>query len=274
VKRATFMAAFFVSTAIHVGALSSNLLHVSAGSVPENRVQAVRLHIVPPAVTAPPIQPQDPMENVLPEIPSAAGSEVIERNMSEQFQDMRHDTPAAETSRVDAVEKESLPEKSTVPEIEKKLREEVTSSDESPQEYLGTYYPVVPGGPNQGSIARAYPSSLTGLAPVPVKRSEGKGSRESKRAVPAMITLSSKPNYPRYSRLHKEEGTTVLSVEILSDGQLGRVDVVRSSGYRRLDQAAVKGMQNAELIPALKDGKKVTSIKRIAIKFDLEDWGE
>jgi TonB family protein len=274
VKRATFTAAFFVSTAIHVGALSSNLLHVSAGSVTEKRVQTVRLHILPPAVTARPILPQESAENVIPEKPRAPGSEVIERSMSEQFQNMRHDTQVAETSRVDAVEEESLPEKTTVPEIERKSQEEVTSSDESPQEHLDTHYPVVPGGLNQGEIERAYPSSLTALAPVPVKRSEGKGSRESERTVPAMITLSSKPNYPRYSRLHKEEGTTVLSVEILSDGQLGRVDVIRSSGYRRLDQAALKGIRNAELVPALKDGKKVTSIERIAIKFDLEDWGE
>jgi TonB family protein len=268
------MAAFFVSTAIHVGALSSNLLHVSAGSVPENRVHAVRLHIVPPAVTAPPILPQDSAEKVIPEIPRAVGSQVIERNMSEQFQDTRHDTPAAEISRVDAVEKESLPEKSTVPEIERKLREEVAATDESREEPSETRYPVVPGGSNPGGIERAYPSAYTALAPIPVKRSEIKGNRESERAVPAKITLSSKPSYPRYSRLHKEEGTTVLSVEILSDGQLGRVDVVRSSGYRRLDQAAVKGIRNAELIPALKDGKKVTSVKRIAIKFDLSDWGE
>jgi TonB family protein len=55
---------------------------------------------------------------------------------------------------------------------------------------------------------------------------------------------------------------------------MGRVDVVRSSGYRRLDEAAVKGIRKAELIPALKDGKKVTSVKSIAITFDLEDWGD
>jgi len=42
----------------------------------------------------------------------------------------------------------------------------------------------------------------------------------------------------------------------------------------RLDQAAVKGMRKAELVPAVRDGSKVVSVKRISIKFDLEDWGE
>ena len=33
-------------------------------------------------------------------------------------------------------------------------------------------------------------------------------------------------------------------------------------------------MQKAELVAAVKDGRKVASVKRISIKFDLEDWGE
>ena len=89
--------------------------------------------------------------------------------------------------------------------------------------------------------------------------------------VPASAVGLSKPAYPRGSRIHGEEGTVVLSVEVLADGRPGKIDIVSSSGYRRLDRAALKAIGRARFIPARIDGRAVDSTQRIAFRFDLYD---
>lgn len=82
-----------------------------------------------------------------------------------------------------------------------------------------------------------------------------------------------RPRYPRYSRRHGEEGTVVLSVEIRADGQRGKIEIVSSSGYSRLDWAAVQALERATFIPARVGDKPVSSRKRVAFTFRLEDPG-
>ena len=89
--------------------------------------------------------------------------------------------------------------------------------------------------------------------------------------IPAAAVGLSKPEYPRFSRIHGEEGTVVLSVKILADGKSGKIEIVSSSGFRRLDKAAVKAMGEARFIAARIDGRNIDSTKRIAFRFDLDD---
>jgi TonB family protein len=292
VKKPTLMVAFIVSTAVHVGALSTNLLHVSAGSVFKSRHQTVMLHIRSHAANAQPTQTPEPVENVIPEELLPDSPEILDPFTSGRSEDHRQDVTVVKTSRVDAVVQGILPVKSPapvhaesipardkierpdpVPEIENDSDENVSTSVESREKPSYTHNPVLPNSSNPDSSDADHPSPAA-LASITVQKPAALESRKSESEIPAKIVLTSKPSYPRYCRLHEEEGTAVLSVEILSNGEMGRVDVVRSSGYRRLDEAAVKGIRKAELIPALKDGKKVTSVKSIAITFDLEDWGD
>ena len=270
-KVSTSMVAFLVSTAIHVGALSSNLLHVNAESVSKNNTRTVRLHIVAPAIPAQPTPLPEAVHEIT-ENPRPVLSEIPNNDLLEQSEDVRHDLP---------VSVESVPVPDNVPhplqvlEIEKYTYETVPTSFESPEERAGDNHPVLPGASESEPCRACRPFfSLLAHASVAAKRSEGPGIGGGKGENPAAINFLSKPDYPRYSRLHNEEGTTVLSVEILPDGKLGKVEVVQSSGFLRLDQAALKGIRKADLVPAVKEGKRIASIKRIAIKFDLEDWGE
>ena len=80
-----------------------------------------------------------------------------------------------------------------------------------------------------------------------------------------------KPVYPRYCRIHGEEGTVLLDVEIGADGKVERVSVVESSGYRRLDAAAVDALRNARYRPAMRSGQPIPSTKRVAVAFRLRD---
>ena len=80
-----------------------------------------------------------------------------------------------------------------------------------------------------------------------------------------------KPIYPRYSRRHGEEGTLVISVDIRADGRAERIEVIRPSGYSRLDRAALDAVGRARFLPAMRGGKAVNSTKRIAFTFRLTE---
>ena len=94
-----------------------------------------------------------------------------------------------------------------------------------------------------------------------------------KQGVEATVVGMRRPTYPRYSRRHGEEGTVVIAVEIKASGRAGKAEVVESSGYPRLDRAAIKAVRSARFIPAKLAGKAVTSTKRLSFTFRLEDAG-
>jgi len=88
---------------------------------------------------------------------------------------------------------------------------------------------------------------------------------------PAQIEGLTKPRYPSYSRRHGEEGTVVLSIEVLPNGKHGGIQLVRSSGYSRLDEAAIQATRQATFIPATANGDAIASEKRISFTFRLKD---
>lgn len=78
------------------------------------------------------------------------------------------------------------------------------------------------------------------------------------------------PQYPYLARKNQWEGVTVLEMTVRTDGSIGEITVVQSSGYRVLDQAAVKTVKQWCYRPAFKNGKPVTWPIRVRIKFVLE----
>jgi len=79
-----------------------------------------------------------------------------------------------------------------------------------------------------------------------------------------------KPEYPRYSRVHGEEGSVLISVRISANGKVEKIKLVHSSGYGRLDHAAVIALNDVNFIPARLHGRTVSSNKEIAFTFSLE----
>lgn len=77
------------------------------------------------------------------------------------------------------------------------------------------------------------------------------------------------PEYPTESRRRGEEGTVVLSVEILANGTHGSISIVTSSGFSRLDQAAIAALENARYTPARLNHQPVNSTKIFPIRFKL-----
>ncbi len=88
---------------------------------------------------------------------------------------------------------------------------------------------------------------------------------------PPVATTLPRPPYPLSSRRKGEEGTVTLSFLIYSDGTVGEILVVQSSGYPRLDKAASRSLRSAVFRPASESGLLVTSNRKIAFSFRLED---
>jgi TonB family protein len=79
-----------------------------------------------------------------------------------------------------------------------------------------------------------------------------------------------KPEYPRRSRELGEAGAVVLQVEMSSGG--GReIKVIKSSGYPRLDKAAVTALERWFSI-FIRDSGAAAFKKTVSVKFKLEGW--
>jgi TonB family protein len=98
--------------------------------------------------------------------------------------------------------------------------------------------------------------------------SGGSGDGRSGLAAPK-YSENPKPYYPMEARKMGYQGDVVVKVEVLPNGQVGEVEVYRSSGYEILDQSAVATLKKWRFIPARKGGVAIPCWVNIPIKFRL-----
>jgi protein TonB len=75
------------------------------------------------------------------------------------------------------------------------------------------------------------------------------------------------PKYPAESRRSGEEGLVVLRVLINELGRAARIEIERSSGYERLDNAARIAVQRALFRPYVENGVPRMALAMIPIEF-------
>ncbi|HEY5810577.1 MAG TPA: energy transducer TonB [Povalibacter sp.] len=73
--------------------------------------------------------------------------------------------------------------------------------------------------------------------------------------------------YPRASIRHGEAGLTVVNICISAAGTVDSVDVAQSSGYRRLDEAAMDMSLDYVFAPAVREGKAIPVCLPYSIEF-------
>lgn len=78
------------------------------------------------------------------------------------------------------------------------------------------------------------------------------------------------PDYPRLSRRLREEGEVELRVRVDPAGQPVVVELARSSGSGRLDEAALRAVRDWRFEPARRGGQAVEAWVRVPILFKLE----
>lgn len=79
------------------------------------------------------------------------------------------------------------------------------------------------------------------------------------------------PEYPVLSRRHDEAG--VVDVRAMTDrnGQITNVAVAKSSGYHRLDAAAIAAMRASICEPLYRDGERIPFSLTRRFRFGLTD---
>lgn len=78
-----------------------------------------------------------------------------------------------------------------------------------------------------------------------------------------------KPVYPTSARRRGMQGVVLLSVEVNIKGYVENIDILRSSGFRILDVAALNSVKKWKFIPAHQGSRVVASIVQVPIRFVL-----
>jgi periplasmic protein TonB len=79
------------------------------------------------------------------------------------------------------------------------------------------------------------------------------------------------PLYPMGAKRNQEEGTVVLLLTIDAQGRVIESQVDKTSGYDRLDEAAMSGSKTWKLIPGTVDGKPTAMKYKFAVTFKIND---
>ncbi len=89
----------------------------------------------------------------------------------------------------------------------------------------------------------------------------------------ANMTVSRRvdPVYPPSSRRAGEEGTGMFRVLVDQKGRPSQVEVLKSSGFPRLDEAAMQAIRKWAFKPAMQGGAAVQSWTRVQVAFRLEN---
>jgi protein TonB len=81
-----------------------------------------------------------------------------------------------------------------------------------------------------------------------------------------------KPPYPRLSNKLREEGTVQLRALINPDGSVAKLELLKSSGYERLDSSAFNTVKNSwKFEPARQNGQPVADWVNFPIEFTLKN---
>lgn len=132
--------------------------------------------------------------------------------------------------------------------------------------------PVLPPQPAAPSTAAEHAADAPPF-PVVTATSASADSSTSAQVTPprsdAAHLNNPKPVYPAVSRRLKEEGTVVLEVFIQADGSVGELRVKRSSGFTRLDEAALAAVRRWKYLPARRGSEALALWHSQSLVFSL-----
>ena len=77
------------------------------------------------------------------------------------------------------------------------------------------------------------------------------------------------PVYPRSARRKGHEGVVTVAISVAEDGVVAHAEVVSSSGYKELDDAALSAVRSARFVPATSDGVRMRGELRLTFDFRL-----
>jgi protein TonB len=123
--------------------------------------------------------------------------------------------------------------------------------------------------PNNSNTAQDTAAASTAAAPATASGKTGAPSLVEPSA-DADYLKNPPPGYPRISRRNGEQGTVIVRVFISTQGTPEKAEVRTSSGFTRLDQAALEAVQRWRFVPGRRHGTPEAMWFNIPVRFVLE----
>jgi len=170
--------------------------------------------------------------------------------------------------------------------VETRLIEELPDEDDEPPPpppEIDTPPPYVPppaisidipveSGPTTAISNVTSERPVAAPPPPPVAKPVERQVVKTPPSTPGRGARITQAEYPPASRRAGEEGTVQLQVFVLDSGRAGEVKVARSSGFPKLDEAAIAEVKrNWRFVPGKEDGKPVSMWHTFAVTFRLTD---
>lgn len=132
-----------------------------------------------------------------------------------------------------------------------------------------------PLGPNAPQAAPANTSAspqpgTTASPPDEGRPAKGAGGPVTGPRFDADYLDNPKPAYPPLSRRMGEEGKAVLRVFVDASGRPGKLEIQHSSGFPRLDQAALQAVAQWHFVPARQGGEALAAWVLVPLVFRLD----
>lgn len=114
---------------------------------------------------------------------------------------------------------------------------------------------------------------LTSLFSSLAVAAAGEINESLRQDTPARIDSTScqGPTWPDEARRFELEGNVVVGFAVRQDGKVVDSRIIKSSGFKVLDEATVSGMINCTFIPARKNGDLVNSILKVNYTWKLKN---
>lgn len=97
----------------------------------------------------------------------------------------------------------------------------------------------------------------------------GNGVEEPVRLISAVPLITREPSYPVASIRNDEQGVVTVKALVGADGRVTEVIVIKSSGYPRLDAAALESIRTWKFRPGSQAGTAVASWVSLPVRFQL-----
>ena len=107
-------------------------------------------------------------------------------------------------------------------------------------------------------------------APVPAAEAKEPAVPVTPPRADAAMLNNPAPVYPALSRRFREAGRVLFDVYILPDGSVGQIKLKRSSGFARLDDAALEAIRRWRYIPAKRGNEPIPYWYVQPLDFELD----
>lgn len=166
------------------------------------------------------------------------------------------DAPPAVTA-MPIAEKERPPLPDKAQSAPQRTDEIIKAADMAPPSEVGE----LSIDPQELTQVETPPSVEAVSAPAPV---------QARVEAPPEFVKAIRPRYPDGARRRGEEGSVALEIAVSALGSVDNVKVVGSSGFKELDDAAVRAVKAARFRPARSAEGPVSAIANLTLKFVLK----